>query len=49
MLGDAKYTQVKGSAAGDRFEIRLNGGHRVFFEVDKQSKSVRIVEVGGHL
>ena len=47
MIGDAKYTQLKGTG-GNLHEVRLNGRHRVNFELDKTGKQVRIHDVGGH-
>lgn len=47
-VGDTKYTMLRGNPKVDMAEIRISGGHRVTFNVDKSEKQIRILDVGGH-
>lgn len=48
MVGDTKYTMLRGSPKVVLAEIRISGGHRVTFNLDKNEKQIRILDVGGH-
>ncbi len=41
---DSDYEQL----AGNQFQIRLGGGQRMTFFVNRDAKTVRIHQVGGH-
>lgn len=44
--GDMKYTLLKGTK--NQFEIRLSGGERATFIVNKDTETVEVLQVGGH-
>lgn len=44
---DSKYTKLQG--APNQYEIRLSGGCRATFTVNKNTETVTMLAVGGHV